>query len=119
MKLALIPLSMMLANCDPNEAPSPPVAGLEDLTVDDSRRELDRRLAERFAPGTSEEALVSALEAEGFQVGQQAPFCDRPNCASTERWPDRIGGLAWSVHWTTDRGGQIATVLTGTVALLN
>jgi hypothetical protein len=119
MKLALMSLSAMLANCGPADTPSRLVAGLERLTVDDARRELDRRLARRFAPGTTEAALVSELEAEGFQVGQRAPFCEQPKCASTERRPDRIGGLAWSVRWTTDRAGQIATVTTGTVALLN
>ena len=119
MKLAsLIALFLMLANCGPKQPPSQLIAGLESMTADDAGRELDRRLAERFASGISEAKLVGELTAEGFQVGERMPFCGGPRCASVERWPDRLGGLAWSVHWTADQDGKVTSVRSG-VALVN
>lgn len=117
-RASLTSLLLMLANCDRADPASPLVAGLESLAADDAKRELDQRLARRFAPGTPEAALIGALRAEGFEVAEEAARCEGPRCASIERWPDRLGGLAWSVRWATDQNGRVTSVRSR-VTLLN
>lgn len=118
MRLSILAtLLLTLASCGETKQPQL-VAGLERLPADEARRELDRRLAERFVAGTPEKELEDKPRADGFQVGEQALLCAAPQCAWIELWPDRLGGVGWSVQWTADDNRKLRRVWSGG-ALLN
>lgn len=63
--------------------------------------------------------MVSTLEADGFEVSPDHYLCNVPGCAAFEWWPDRLGGIGYSVSWSVDQDGQIRRIQAEQVSLLN
>jgi hypothetical protein len=82
--------------------------GLGDFKDEANQQAYERRLRERFPPGTAEAALVAALQSDGFEVksDKEASFDRRAGY-------DDVCRRGGSVRWTTDAKGLLATISGG------
>ena len=116
----MLALLGLLAGCRETVPPSPLVDGLEHLSADEAKAELNQRLAKRFPLGMGEDQLEDQLESDGFRVGpDNSIYCDGPRCAVAAWWPDNLGGIIYTIYWSADRSGRVTQVWTSGRGLLN
>lgn len=104
MRLMAISWWFIVSGCSAATDPLPELAQGLSGAYAEGERAFDRRLKQRFPPGTSERELTDALERQGFR---RLPPVDGVEDATffRDRFPFRT---IWSVRWRTDRGRVIA-----------
>ncbi len=83
------------------------LVGLIEMPAADAIATLDRRLAQRFPPGTLESDLMRGLEADGFE--REFP-CETSRCVAFGWWPDDISWLGYTINWETDTTGRVTMI---------
>ncbi|HEV2676289.1 MAG TPA: hypothetical protein VGV37_17320 [Aliidongia sp.] len=92
----------------PDDAqPLPPLADGLSTVAATARQQFADRVRERFAAGSDERVLMLELWKEGFEHPGEGD--GRRHWASLER-RSLACTRAWTVTWTTDEGGHLATI---------
>jgi len=92
----------LIAACESGSVESlPTIAASLPHDARDAQREFDRRVRSAFPVGTSENAAISALKANGFSVSPVGS--DGFRSANIKRG-DAICQTIWSARWRADAG---------------